>query len=261
MSGDSSSPAPVASKDSYKGLPWGPAAGILVTALAFVLSQVIAGGLVMLGLAALGWSSHHIESWLNGAIGQFLVVTFSESLALGILWLFLRRRKADWRLLGFRRNPAWRDAGYAIAGFVIYFAFLVFAAILASALFHINLDQKQEVGFENVVGTAQKLVTLVSLVVLPPLVEETLFRGFLFGSLRKKLPLLWATLATSLLFAGPHLLESSHGLLWIGGIDTFILSLVLCYLREKTGALWAGIAVHMLKNGIAFLYLYIFVSK
>lgn len=261
MLNDSSSvPAKHEQTAAFRKLPWGPGAGITVTALAFVLSQLIAGALFVIGLASAGWSSHRVDHWMNSVLGQFLMVLVSEGLALLILWLFLRRRKANWRLLGFQRTPQWRDVGYVIAGFVIYFALLLLAAGLAGSLLHINLDQKQELGFQNVIGSGEKLITFISLVLLPPLVEETLFRGFLFGGLRKKLPFVWATLATSLLFAVPHLLESSSGPLWIAGIDTLVLSIVLCYLREKTQALWAAIAVHMLKNGLAFLYLYVFVS-
>ena len=55
-----------------------------------------------------------------------------------------------------------------------------------------------------------------------------------------------------------HLAEGgAAGPLWIGFIDTFILSLVLCYLRVKTGSLWAGITLHALKNGIAFVALFV----
>ncbi|MEJ0073120.1 MAG: CPBP family glutamic-type intramembrane protease [Candidatus Saccharibacteria bacterium] len=47
----------------------------------------------------------------------------------------------------------------------------------------------------------------------------------------------------------------------MGAIDTFTLSVVLCYIREKTGTLWSGVLIHALKNGIAFLSLYIFVGR
>ena len=39
-------------------------------------------------------------------------------------------------------------------------------------------------------------------------------------------------------------------------LDTFILSLVLIYLREKTGGLWASITLHAFKNGVAFVALF-----
>jgi membrane protease YdiL (CAAX protease family) len=49
-------------------------------------------------------------------------------------------------------------------------------------------------------------------------------------------------------------LQTGQGasLLWAAGVDTFVLSLVLVYLREKTGALYAGMLVHSLNNLIAF---------
>jgi uncharacterized protein len=261
MSSDTSSKAIHPKRTTVTEGTWGPAAGIFMTAIAFVASQLLVSAVLLMALSIAGWSSSHIDGWLNSVFGQFAAVLFSEALALSILWLFLRRRKIDWHSLGFKRNPSWHDLGFAAIFFVIYFALFIVIAILASAFFHIDLNQKQEIGFQDVISVSEKVLTFISLVLLPPIAEETLFRGFLFGGLRKKLSFVWATLFTSLLFAAPHLFESSHGLLWIGGIDTFILSLFLCYLREKTGALWSGMIVHMLKNGVAFLSLYIFVSK
>ena len=66
-----------------------------------------------------------------------------------------------------------------------------------------------------------------------------------------------AVIGTSLLFAAGHLAEGgSAGLLYIAAIDTFSLSLVLIYLREKTDGLWASMTLHALKNGIAFVALF-----
>ena len=250
-----------AGPNDYQRWPWGPAAGFFVTACAFLLSQLLAGGVFMLLFTILGWSSARSNDWFNSVTGQFLAVLVSEALALIFLVLFLRRRKAPWRLLGYTRSPLLKDFGRAAVGFVIYFTSLLVIGGIAAAVFHINMDQKQELGFDTVRSIGDKILTFISLVLLPPIVEETLFRGFLFTGFRKKLKLLPAVLITSLLFASPHLAEGGSGVLWMAGIDTFLLSLVLCYLREKTGALWAGIAVHMLKNGVAFAYLYIFVSK
>ena len=100
----------------------------------------------------------------------------------------------------------------------------------------------------------------ISLVVLPPIVEEILVRGFLYTSLRKYLPRIWAVIIASALFAAAHLPEgnSGAGLLWVAAVDTFILSAVLIYLREKTDKLWASMMVHGMKNGIAFLSLFVF---
>jgi membrane protease YdiL (CAAX protease family) len=84
-------------------------------------------------------------------------------------------------------------------------------------------------------------------------------RGYLYGSLRKAFSKLNAALITSVIFASAHLeFGSGAPLLWIAALDTFVLSLFLVGLHEKTGSLWAGMLVHGAKNAIAFAALFIF---
>jgi membrane protease YdiL (CAAX protease family) len=87
-------------------------------------------------------------------------------------------------------------------------------------------------------------------------------RGFLYSTLKKALPTAGAVILTSLLFAGAHLPEGgAAGPLYIAALDTFVLSLILIYLREKTGSLWASITLHACKNGVAFLALFVFHAR
>jgi membrane protease YdiL (CAAX protease family) len=59
------------------------------------------------------------------------------------------------------------------------------------------------------------------------------------------------------LFGVAHLqFGSGAPLLWVAALDTFTLSIVLCYLREKTGSVWAGVFLHAIKNAIAFVALF-----
>lgn len=228
-----------------------------MTIMGVVLGQLLGGVLVSLYPFLLDWSPLQTENWFNSTGGQFVFVLLSEAFTVLVLWLFLRRRRTKLSSLGFTRRPRWQDIGYVLAGTVTYIAMLILTTALIGTLFQINVDQKQEIGFEQVAGLSALLMAFISLVILPPLVEETLFRGFLYGGLRTKLNMWGATIITSLLFAAPHLLASSEGLLWIAGVDTFVLSIVLCYVRETTGSLWASIGVHALKNGIAFIYLFV----
>jgi membrane protease YdiL (CAAX protease family) len=88
------------------------------------------------------------------------------------------------------------------------------------------------------------------LIIVAPVAEEVLFRGYLYGKLRKSVPV-WAAIGiVSVLFG------SIHGQ-WNVAIDVFALSIVLCVLREITGSIWAGILLHMVKNGLAFYILFI----
>jgi membrane protease YdiL (CAAX protease family) len=162
-------------------------------------------------------------------------------------------------LSGGWRGLRWVDVVYALAGFALYFVGYAIVLTIATHIFpSINVDQKQELGFQNTSGTINLFLTFLSLVILPPIVEETVFRGFVFSGLKNKLPFIYAAIGTSLLFASAHLqYGSGKPLLWIAALDTFTLSMVLCYLRQKTGGLWAGIFLHALKNGIAFVSLFL----
>jgi len=233
----------------WPGVAWGPTAAVIVTVAALVGSQIVAGLIVLLV------HNGARDGWLMSIAGQFYFVVATDILLLLTIWVFLQSRRAGWAQLGWGRQPVWRDVGAALLAYVTYFGVFFMLTILASTLTQINLGQKQELGFDQLFTSGQKLLALVSLVVLPPIIEETVFRGFLFSGLRKKCNFIVAALVTSVLFASLHLLASSQGPLWIAGLDTFVLSLVLCYLREKTGALWAPMMLHALKNVIAFTIL------
>lgn len=176
----------------------------------------------------------------------------------GALAWFIKWRGATLRSIGWRGLKG-RDIAYMCIGFLVYFVASAIVLHLASSVLpDLNLDQQQDTGFQNATGGLNLWLTFISLVVLPPLVEESVFRGFVFGGLKNKLPVVWAAVGTSLLFAVAHLqFGSGKPLLWVAALDTFTLSLVLCWLRQKTGGLWAGILVHALKNGLAFFVLFI----
>lgn len=244
-------------KDNLRSL--GPAAALVGTLVAFLLGQVL--GSVAAWFTAAGLDTFTpffiLDSWFGSTEAQFLLVIFSGIFTLLILWFFMRRLRIGWRALGLSRKPLWRDLGRALLGLPAYFAIFIVLGSLAGVFLGVNLEQEQEIGFDRVVGSSDMLLAFVSLVVVPPIVEEVLFRGFLFTGLRSKLGFVATALIVSALFALPHMFASSNGLLWIAAIDTFVLSLVLCYLREKTGALWAAIVLHAIKNSLAYLFLFL----
>lgn len=240
--------------DKKHKLPWGPKAAITLSIFTFVLAQFLVFYLISFWFFLVlgrGWEASSTD-WVQTISGQFSFVVLSEIVILSVLGLFLRRRGGSFKQLGFSRRPVWEDVAWALIGFAIYFVLLMIVAALVGQFTSVDLDKRQDLGFENVATSPEKLMAFVSLVILPPLIEETIFRGFLFGGLRSKLTFAGATTITSVLFAAPHLLGGNDGLLWVAAIDTFVLSLILCYMREKTGALWTPIMIHAIKNLIAF---------
>ena len=102
------------------------------------------------------------------------------------------------------------------------------------------------------------MVAFIILVVVAPVAEELIFRGWLYGKLRPMLSAKMSDAASmtisiflvSLLFGIVHMQ-------WNVGVNVFAMSIVLCGLREITGTIYAGILMHMVKNGVAFWLLYI----
>lgn len=164
-----------------------------------------------------------------------------------------------WATIGLK-VPKWWHIILGILAFVPYYIILIMAVVIIKAFVFPSLDltQKQDIGFNNVHGSLQLVLTYISVAVIPPIVEEITMRGFLYSSLKKWLPAISAAFVVSILFGVAHLPEGGDsGALWIAGIDTFILSFILITLREWTGNLWAGITLHALKNTVAFIQIYL----
>lgn len=257
--GEADQLAALLAKVQPKVVPWSPWIAVIFVVLVYYMSQVFGGVFVSIYPLLKHWSSAQSTSWLNNSVlAQFIYVLLAESFTIGAIYLFLRLYKTNFRVIAFRR-PRLRDPLYGLLAVPVYYVlYLVAVGVISHFVPSLNINQQQDIGFMHVHGAGPLILTFLSLVVLPPITEEILVRGFLYGSLKKWMPQIAAAIVTSIIFASAHLPEGgSGGPLYIAAIDTFVLSLVLVYLREKTGSLWASITLHACKNGVAFVALYI----
>lgn len=223
---------------------------VLNVLIIFIGSQFLAFFVVEFGLAVAGARPNSID---NSAAAQFFYVLLAEGLAaLAAIWL-VRRRGLSLSIIGLGRRPRAADILPAAVGFVAFYALLVVISIIATALIPDINKGSQDVGFNTISSGFDHMIAFVALVIIPPLGEEPLVRGYLYSGLRRRFSFRLAMVLTSLLFGAAHLLTGfGPGLLWAAALNTFVLSLVLVYLRERTGALYAGMLVHALNNAIAF---------
>lgn len=239
---------------------WSPPLAIVWTVGLFFGAQFVGALIVSLLPLLLGWSTDQTSQWLKGsAVAQFLIIAAIEAAVVVGLWGLLRIKGRNWRFIGVRK-PKFGDLLAAVIGFAAYFGiYIVLAVLLRALLPQIDWEQKQQIGFSNTQTGFDLVLVFASLVLLPAIVEELLCRGFLYTALRGKLSFIPAAVATSVIFAVAHLQFGNNApLLWVAAVDTFVLSMVLVYLREKRGSLVAPILLHMIKNSIAFLLLFVF---
>lgn len=217
--------------------------------LGFMLAQFVAIGI----LRALQWAGLPLKE-MNEATLSFTAGVLIYAIAIAIVIgvpRFVWKARTSAKDLGLQRLPTWRDFVWVPAGALGYLALTLVVSVFGMLfLTFVDYSQVQNTGFGGMSHQYEYALAFITLVILAPFAEETLFRGYLFGKLRKYVPLWLAILITSLLFA------VVHGQ-WNVGLDVFALSIILCLLRVVSGSLWPSIMLHMLKNGVAFYLLFI----
>ena len=175
------------------------------------------------------------------------------------LYLRIKRRVTNLtNEVGLKGLNTWTDVGLAPVGYIVYLLVSFALTSLFSIFPWFNTGEAQNVGINIFVSRPEMIADFFRLVVIGPIIEEIIFRGFLYGKLRERLAketsnkvsIAVSIFLVSLLFA------IIHGQ-WNVGVDVFALSVILCALREITGTIHAGILLHMLKNGIAFYLIYV----
>lgn len=225
----------------YKKLLHNPLVILFFTVNLYLLTSMAAAILAETFGISLENASNVDLFWFSSI--RLIVFFFSLSLVLAVI-------KKDWRIFGLRRPRAGWLKKLPLA-YLAYLAaaFLLFA-VIQRLIPEFNLEQTQDVGFSNHPAVWQIALAGTSLVLMTPLLEEILFRGIFFLGLRKTLNFWVSSIVVSLVFA------AAHGQ-WNVALDTFVLSMVACWLVEKTGSIWPAILLHVVKNGVAFLLLFV----
>jgi membrane protease YdiL (CAAX protease family) len=219
-----------------------------------LLGAALAPALYQLGHWAHEWSGWSVlsDSDFSRYFNRSILFAAVALLAPILWWTGLRR----FSQLGLQRNPyRWRDllAGVALAAGAIS---LLGSFLLCGSNYQLK---------EHLPLTVLPRLLLTALVVA--IIEESLFRGAIFGLLRQSLPAGLALVITSSLFAIVHLVKppdnridtvtwhsgfdlllffrSSDPLLIGGaGLTLFVLGLLLGYAVIKTSSLWLSIGLH-----------------
>ncbi len=206
--------------------------------------------------------SHYLAyaSWLNFIVSGFIFV------CLAIYLSCLPRAVRKGILHRDHEQKPWFDHLSAAAyAWILALPFVLFLSQLLEwilfQVFHIT-QLPDQIAVHFLKSTFDNplyfFLAVLSIVVLAPLIEETLFRGFLQTYIRQHLGSKQAILITSVCFSLFHY-AAGQGLANLSIIPSlFVLALFLGFLYEKQGSILASMVLHALFNAISVINLYLF---
>lgn len=177
---------------------------------------------------------HLIEP--NGFVGIYLTQCL---LLLPLVLLAANFRSQSWRTTLAVNFFEKRQLVVWLAVWLVFFA----VQWLVNQIFNIDPGE-----FMRSLSNTKHLPLALVLVICAPLLEELVFRGYLFKAWRHtRLGLSGTLLLTSVLFTLLHAGQYHFTIL----VMIFVLSIILGLAREKSGSIWVPIAIHSANNLVA----------
>jgi uncharacterized protein len=226
--------------------PWGVWGAVGVLGLSFVLMVVTQ---MLFLIPYMFWRGVKLD-----ALGEFALqdpgaifmqiasIIPAHLLTLGASWLLVTRvgKYPFLKMLGWDWGKGftfWRCAGLAV---LLYLAGV--SIIKVTGAVETDLDRLVQS------SRAAALATAFAATFTAPLIEELVFRGLLYSSLRRLLGAAWAVAVVFMLFALIHVPQyrQSYGVI----ATILLLSFTLTMIRARTGRLLPCFVIHLLFNGI-----------
>jgi membrane protease YdiL (CAAX protease family) len=219
--------------------PWGRGATLALGVFALLSGQLAA-------LFALSWwygqSVGHLPEFSGDGVAIALVIAVSTPVEVALLVVFARRTGAN---VAEYLGLIWPRRGELVFGFLAMAGLIVLGDVLSWLTGRSLVTQFQLDIYASASAAGGILWLWLAIVVLTPLGEELIFRGFLFrGWLRTPRDGWPVIVATSLLWAVIHL---QYDWYVIGQI--FVFGLMLGWLRWATGSTILTMLLHALING------------
>jgi uncharacterized protein len=159
-----------------------------------------------------------------------------------VLFASIKRRPRRWHF-GIRATRFWPTVGWVLLAFAVMMAF-EFGYI---ELFGVDATNVDELGEDKLIAG---FAVSIAVIVVAPVAEEFFFRAFFYRALRTRLRVWSAALIDGLVFGSLH----------FQGVDSAIILPVIavfgvgqCLVYERTGSLFAVIAIHAAFNTVAML--------
>lgn len=228
----------------------------LYFALAFVVLPAVAFLILYL-------STENVKEALSQYQGWMQVISLSILFLCLLLFCVLIDKKAMHSIFWGQKPASFRrvckSMGMGVVALLVSYPFVFLITILLGLVSTAIWGTKE---FEQLAVKQLKmtmnnsylfLLTIFTVVILVPFMEELLFRGFLQSFFKKHLGRKGAIFLTAFIFAVVHFAPSQKegNFQLIGAL--FVLACFLGFIYEKEETLWAPIALHTVFNGASVL--------
>lgn len=235
-----------------------------LTRLGMSLSYIVWVAFALVGVGMIGipalmifLAPTDLNAWLSGSpVGAMIFSTLIYVIAIVIILLpMVIRRKSLAEIkqaigLGKPFQASMIPWALVMQGLYIALAMAVLLALYVANIPGLDMGQQQNLGLSDLTGWYEYVAVFVLLVLVAPIFEEIIFRGYLYGKLRRYSSMVIATLITS---AGFGVVHGQVNVAIIVGL----LSIMMCIVREKFDSIYPTILMHMFQNGFSYLMIFI----
>lgn len=193
-------------------------------------------------LSASGWTI---------VAGMFIVAAFSLLLISGVLAALQLRGIKCREVFGFDRPGFLPGLGWAALLLALAYPLVEFSSVISDLLLSAsgsidNSQQQLVTFFIDSPPSPAKWLAAVFAVIVAPMQEEFLFRGYIYGVVRRYGGVPVGLLFNATLFAAIHLNLASF-------LPLFVLAVCLSLAYEFTGSLWVPMGMHAMFNSITLI--------
>jgi uncharacterized protein len=226
--------------------------------LAAACISVVGGGVigVIIGIA---WSSRKVpgnpaELLQTNFYAVVGLTTFLTAITLVVLLAIAHRFTQKPLTYFFSKVPVATLFKAALSSIVLMALCLALEAALKYG-WHITMNVAKTEDAMNPKSWSQLGIVLVFFAAFVPFYEELLFRGYIFGWLKRVTPVGLATIISAAIFALAHGLFISRGGVsgWVGTGEIFLLGCLMAWWVSRTGSLRPSYVVHLVNNAATFI--------
>lgn len=219
------------------------------------ISMLLLGGLQKAGAGTAEPAAAEAANELT-VVGMFVNLAV-PLMACAVLLFYLRaiRDLNPVELFGLNKQRFISAVRYALLYMIpVFIIVLVVANVVALWMKGFWPDMSQQTAveaFRKSNDPMAKALMVVAAGIVAPIVEETVFRGFVYGVIKRFSDRYFATLCSSILFAVVHLHMGSL-------VPLILLAVFFCIAYEHTGSLAVPMLMHAIFNGTSLALMIFF---